>query len=73
MKLQAETMSESLRRAIADSGLSLVALERATKVQRMSIARFLCRETALRLDRADKLVSYRARARSAGLGCPRSR
>jgi len=51
-------MSDVLRRAIVESGKALIALERETGVQRMSIARFLRGETSLHLDVADKLAAY---------------
>ena len=52
------TMSEVLKRAIAESGLAHIALERATGVKRASIMRFLRGETSLRLDIADRLAAY---------------
>jgi hypothetical protein len=58
MTRRAKTMSEVLRRAIADSGEALIALERATGVDRASIRRFLCGEQSLRLDKADRLASH---------------
>jgi transcriptional regulator with XRE-family HTH domain len=58
MTRQGDSLSDVLRRAVAESGLALIALERATGVQRMSIARFLRGETSLRLDKADKLAAY---------------
>jgi plasmid maintenance system antidote protein VapI len=58
MAEQGDTLSDVLRRAIVESGAALIALERATGVQRMSIARFLRGETSLRLDKADKLAAY---------------
>jgi plasmid maintenance system antidote protein VapI len=58
MAQQGDSLSDVLRRAVAESGLALIALERATGVQRMSIARFLRGETSLRLDKADRLAAY---------------
>jgi plasmid maintenance system antidote protein VapI len=55
---KAETLSDVLRRTILDSGKALIAIERETGVQRMSIARFLEGKTSLRLDKADKLAAY---------------
>jgi hypothetical protein len=54
----AKTLSEVLRRAIADSGIALIALERATGVDRASIRRFLRSERSLRLDKADALAAH---------------
>jgi plasmid maintenance system antidote protein VapI len=51
-------MSDVLRGAVASSGVALIALERATGVQRASIARFLRGERSLRLDKADALATY---------------
>ena len=58
MRNQDETMSEILRRAIRDSGKALIAIERETGVQRMSISRFLRGDTSLYLDKAEKLAAY---------------
>ncbi|MBX9585239.1 MAG: helix-turn-helix domain-containing protein [Gemmataceae bacterium] len=52
------TISDALRAAIAGSGLSLLAIERATGVQRASLSRFVRGERSLRLDLADKLAVY---------------
>jgi plasmid maintenance system antidote protein VapI len=51
-------MSEVLRQAITESGMALIAIERETGVQRMSIARFLRGDQSLRLDLADRLAAY---------------
>ncbi len=56
MKRPGESMTEALRKAIAESGMAYIAIERATGVQRMSIARFMEGQTSLRLDKADKLA-----------------
>lgn len=53
-----ETMTDVLRKTIADSGIAYIALERDTGVQRMSISRFMRGKTSLRLDQADKLAAY---------------
>jgi transcriptional regulator with XRE-family HTH domain len=58
MARKRETMSDVLRQAIVESGLALIALERATGVQRMSIARFLRGTHSLRLDKAELLAAY---------------
>jgi plasmid maintenance system antidote protein VapI len=53
-----QTMSDALRKAIANSSLAHIAIERATGVKRASIMRFMRGETSLRLDMADKLAAY---------------
>ena len=55
---QGESISDVLRRAIAESGLAHIALERATGVQRASIARFMAGTQSLRLDKADALAAF---------------
>ncbi len=55
---QSGSMTEVLKRAIAVSGLAHIAIERATGVQRRSIARFLAGERSLRLDKADDLAAF---------------
>jgi transcriptional regulator with XRE-family HTH domain len=49
-------MSEVLRRAIAESGLSFKKLEERTGVLRQSLMKFARGEQSLRLDLADKLA-----------------
>lgn len=51
-------MSDVLRKAIAESGLSLLKIATDTGVQRASISRFVRGERSLRLDKADKLAAY---------------
>ena len=51
-------MSDVLRRAIVESGLSHQKLERETGVTRASIIRFVRGDQSLRLDRADLLAAY---------------
>jgi plasmid maintenance system antidote protein VapI len=51
-------MSETLKKAIADSGMAHIAIERATGVKRASIMRFMRGEQSLRLDMADRLAAY---------------
>ena len=51
-------ISDRLRLAIQDSGAALIALERATGVDRASIRRFLRGERSLRLDKADALAAH---------------
>jgi plasmid maintenance system antidote protein VapI len=58
MAKQGETMSGVLRKAIVESGKALIALERETGIQRMSLSRFLKGRQSLRLDVADKLAEY---------------
>ena len=52
------SMSDVLRKAVAESGLAYIALERATGVQRHSIMRFMRGEQSLRLDKAEQLAAY---------------
>jgi plasmid maintenance system antidote protein VapI len=52
------TMTEAIREAIADSGLSFKALEREAAVSRQSLMRFVRGEQSLRLDMADKLAKF---------------
>ena len=52
------SMSGVLRKAIAESGLAYIALERATGVQRHSIMRFMRGEQSLRLDKAEQLAAH---------------
>ena len=51
-------MTESLKRAIRESGLSFRFLEHETGVKRQSLMKFIRGETSLRLDIADKLATY---------------
>jgi len=51
-------LTDVLRRAVLDSGTSLLKLAKATGVERMSISRFVRGERSLRLDKADKLAAY---------------
>jgi plasmid maintenance system antidote protein VapI len=53
-----QTISDALKRAIVQSGMAHLALERETGVQRASIMRFLRGEQSIRLDVADKLAAY---------------
>lgn len=52
------TISDVLRKTIADSGIAYIALERATGVKRASIMRFVRGTTSLRLNMADKLAAF---------------
>lgn len=58
MKKRPMTMTDALKQAIAESGMPLIAIERATGVKRASVMRFMRGETSLRLDIADKLAAY---------------
>jgi hypothetical protein len=53
-----ETMSETLKRTITESSMSLIGIQRETGVNRISLIRFMRGETSLRLDVADKLATY---------------
>ena len=52
------TMTEILRAAIKDSGLSAYRISKDTGLVAMSIIRFVEGETSLRLDKADVLAEY---------------
>jgi hypothetical protein len=52
------TMTEVLRRALAESGIPLIQLERETGIQRMSLSRFLAGRQTLHLDVADELAKF---------------
>lgn len=58
MMPRGESMTDALRRVIAESGLSHNALAAQSGVQRMSIVRFLSGTQSLRLDAADKLAAF---------------
>jgi plasmid maintenance system antidote protein VapI len=58
MPMKMLSVSESLRKAIAESGLSFQALERETGVLRQSLMKFARGEQSLRLDMADRLAAY---------------
>jgi transcriptional regulator with XRE-family HTH domain len=51
-------MTATLRKAIADSGMSFKGLERETGITRQSLMKFAAGETSLRLDIADRLAAY---------------
>ncbi len=51
-------MTETLRQAIADSGLAFIELERQTGVLRQTLMKFARKESSLRLDMADKLARH---------------
>jgi len=52
------SITETLRRAIVESGASIRSLSIATGVQRASIQRFVDGRQSIRLDIADKLAAY---------------
>jgi plasmid maintenance system antidote protein VapI len=52
------TITDTIRRAIRDSGLTLYAIGRDTGVKRQSLERFVAGKQSLRLDMADKLAAY---------------
>jgi ribosome-binding protein aMBF1 (putative translation factor) len=52
------TMTDALRSAIEDSGLSAYRISKDTGLVVSSILRFLDGETSLRLDKADLLADY---------------
>lgn len=55
---KSKTMTETLRQAIADSGLAFIELERQTGVLRQTLMKFARKESSLRLDMADKLARH---------------
>lgn len=58
MTKQRRTITETLRRAIADSGASFRALEQATGVLRQSLMLFARGKRFLRGDAYDRLAEY---------------
>ncbi|HPO15969.1 MAG TPA: helix-turn-helix transcriptional regulator [Candidatus Hydrogenedentes bacterium] len=51
-------MTEALKKAIKESGLSHNEIERISGVNRLTIARFINGTTTLRLDKADDLMKF---------------
>jgi plasmid maintenance system antidote protein VapI len=51
-------MTDPLRKALAESGMTFLELERATGVERASIMRFVTGKQSLRLDIADRLAAW---------------
>jgi len=47
-----------LHKEIADSGLSINELSKATGINRMAISRFIAGKTTLRLEAAETLLEY---------------
>ena len=58
MDADSSPISERLRRAIVEGGISYLKIEQDTGVQRASISRFVNGKQSLRLDVADKLAVY---------------
>ncbi len=52
------TITESLKRAVRDSGLSLYAICKATGLNEDSLSRFMRGDQSLVLSKADKLASF---------------
>ncbi len=52
------TMTEALKRAIADTGETFTELERATGVKRGSLLRFMRGDQTLLLEKADELAGH---------------
>ena len=52
------TMSNALKKAIAESGLTLYRIYKDTGVQKTSLIRFMRGEQSIRLDKADALAEY---------------
>ena len=59
-KSKKSTVSDVLRKAIAESGLTLYRIAKDTGVVKSSLLRFMAGETSLRLDRADVLAEHLA-------------
>ena len=57
-KSKTATQSDVLRKAIAESGLTLYRIAKDTGVIKTSLMRFMRGETSLRLDKADVLAEY---------------
>ncbi len=53
-----QPFTDALRKAITESRLAHIAIERETGVKRQSIMRFMRGERSLRLDMADRLAGY---------------
>jgi transcriptional regulator with XRE-family HTH domain len=53
-----DTISDKLKQAILDSGLSYKALGKASGVDRLAISRFVTGQTFLRIDKVDLLCSF---------------
>ena len=53
-----QPVTDSLKKAIRDSGMGFRELERETGVIRQSLMRFMAGKGSLRVDVADKLAAY---------------
>lgn len=53
-----ETMTSALKRAVKESGLPMLTLEREAGINRLTVARFMRGRGSLRLDKADLLAKY---------------
>ncbi len=51
-------IQDTLHKAIADSGMSIQGLSKATGIDRMSLSRFIRGNTTLRLEAAETLLEY---------------
>ena len=58
MARQPQTITDTLKRAIEESGKSYAELERATGVKRASLMRFMRGDQSLRLDKADAIAAH---------------
>ena len=57
-QIRIQPLTAPLQRAIADSGMTFLALEKATGLKRQTLMKFIRGESSLRLDLADKLAAY---------------
>lgn len=53
-----EVMTDTLRQAIAESGLPMLTLATETGIERASLIRFARGDQSLKLNNADKLAAY---------------
>ena len=53
-----ETMTDTLRQAIRESGLPMLRIAKESGVERVSLIRFARGDQSLRLDIADRLAAY---------------
>lgn len=58
MAKRVRPITDPLRTALTESGMTFLELERGTDVERASIMRFIKGKQSLRLDMADKLAAY---------------
>jgi len=66
-------ITDVLKRAVVESGISYKALSRQTGVARASIQRFIDGRQSIRLDMADRLAVFFGLAVVAGSGAKRSK